>query len=30
MLEGRFTFDGHAIVEGETEQKAIAKFNERF
>jgi hypothetical protein len=27
IIHGRFTFDGHAIVEAETEAEAIAKFN---
>lgn len=25
-IKGRFTFDGHAIVEAETAEEAIAKF----
>jgi hypothetical protein len=27
IVHGRFVFDGHALVEAETEQEAIAKFN---
>ena len=27
IVHGRFAFDGHALVEAETEQEAIAKFN---
>ena len=28
IVHGRFTFDGHAIVEAETEEQAKAKFDE--
>lgn len=27
IISGRFTFDGHALVEAETEQKAKEKFD---